>query len=49
MALLTYINHVAPSALEIGSDGKDTPDMFTEGTDLARWFGKDITIRQLFT
>jgi hypothetical protein len=35
VAMLTYINHVAPGALEITSDGSREPDMWVLGTELA--------------
>lgn len=48
VALLTYINHVAPLALNISSDGQGEPNMFVQGTALAQIIGKDIRIQPLF-
>ncbi len=49
VALLTYINHVAPGALNISSDGKGEPGMFIQGTYLAQLIAKDGMIRPLFS
>lgn len=49
VALLTYINHIAPDALTISSDGKGEPGAFEEGTYLAQLIAKDGMIRPLFT
>lgn len=49
VALLTYINHVAPGALNISSDGKGEPGMFIQGTYLAQLIAKDGMIHPLFS
>ncbi len=48
VALLTYINHIAPNALDISSDGSNEPNMFIEGTYLAQLIAKDGLIKPLF-
>jgi hypothetical protein len=49
VAVLTYINHIAPNALSISSDGKGEPGMFIEGTNLAQAIANDPNIPPLFT
>lgn len=48
VALLTYINYVAPNALTIGSDGSNEPAMFIHGTSLVHQITGNDTIPGLF-
>ena len=48
VAILTYINFIAPHVLEISSDGSDEPNMFIDGTSLVHIITKDLTIPWLF-
>lgn len=48
VAVLTYINYIAPNALTIDSDGSDEPIMFTNGTELVHQITQNNTIPKLF-